>query len=43
MLAEARLAAYAHEFGEEPVIVGTYTGEQLLGVRYLPPFPYFMD
>ena len=43
VLAEARLAAYAHEFGEEPVIVGTYTGEQLLGVRYLPPFPYFMD
>ena len=43
VLAEARLAAYAHEFGEEPVIVGTYAGEQLLGVRYLPPFPYFMD
>ena len=43
VLAEARLSAYAHEFGEEPVIVGTYTGEQLLGVRYLPPFPYFMD
>ena len=43
VLAEARLAAYAHEFGEEPVIVGTYTGEQLLGLRYLPPFPYFMD
>ena len=43
VLAKARLAAYVREFGEEPVIVGTYIGEQLLGMRYLPPFPYFMD
>ena len=43
MLAEARLAAYARELGEEPEIVGTYTGAHLLGMRYLPPFPYFMD
>ena len=23
--------------------MATYTGGDLLGVRYLPPFPYFMD
>jgi isoleucyl-tRNA synthetase len=43
LLAEGRLCAYHREFGEEPVIRGTYTGQDLLGMRYLPPFPYFMD
>ncbi len=43
VLAQARLAAYARELGEEPEVVGTYTGTQLLGIRYLPPFPYFLD
>lgn len=43
VLAEARLAAYARELGEEPQILGTCRGADLLGVRYLPPFPYFMD
>ncbi|WP_102140970.1 isoleucine--tRNA ligase [Mycobacterium hubeiense] len=43
VLAQARLAAYARELGEEPKVLATYTGEQLLGMRYLPPFPYFMD
>ena len=43
ILAQARLAAYARELGEEPTVLGTYTGSQLLGTRYLPPFPYFMD
>jgi isoleucyl-tRNA synthetase len=43
VLAEARLAAYAKELGDEPQILDSYTGEQLLGMRYLPPFPYFMD
>ncbi|QNJ90348.1 isoleucine--tRNA ligase [Mycolicibacterium fluoranthenivorans] len=43
VLAEARLGAYARELGEEPVVVATYTGEQLLGLRYAPPFPYFAD
>nr|WP_236950152.1 isoleucine--tRNA ligase [Mycobacterium sp. MS1601] len=41
VLAEARLAAYARELGEEPTVLATVTGEQLLGTRYLPPFPYF--
>lgn len=43
VLAEARLAAYARELGEEPEVLGTYRGADLLGVRYLPPFAYFLD
>ncbi|WP_205878421.1 isoleucine--tRNA ligase [Mycobacterium camsae] len=43
VLAEARLAAYARELGDEPEVLGTYRGADLLGARYLPPFPYFMD
>jgi isoleucyl-tRNA synthetase len=43
VLAQARLAAYARELGEEPNVLGTYSGRQLLGTRYLPPFPYFED
>ncbi|MDZ7884524.1 MAG: isoleucine--tRNA ligase [Mycobacterium sp.] len=43
VLAEARLGAYARELGEEPVVVATHLGEQLLGTHYLPPFPYFAD
>ncbi|MCF6385936.1 isoleucine--tRNA ligase [Mycobacterium sp. MBM] len=43
VLAEARLGAYARELGEEPVVVATHLGEQLLGTRYLPPFAYFAE
>lgn len=43
VLAKARLAAYERELGEEPEILGEYRGQNLLGMRYLPPFPYFMD
>ncbi len=43
LIAKARLAAYTRELGDEPEIVGTYRGADLLGLRYLPPFPYFMD
>ncbi len=43
VLAEARLAAYARELGDEPEVLGRYRGADLLGLRYLPPFPYFMD
>ena len=43
VLAAARLGAYAREFGEEPEVLAVYTGEQLLGLGYLPPFPYFAD
>ncbi|MYW94835.1 isoleucine--tRNA ligase [Amycolatopsis rubida] len=41
LLGEARLAAYARELGEEPTVVARYTGAQLAGARYAPPFPYF--
>ncbi|BBX07661.1 isoleucine--tRNA ligase [Mycolicibacterium aichiense] len=43
VLAQARLAAYARELGEEPEVLATVTGEQLLGLHYLPPFPYFLN
>ncbi|BBX22532.1 isoleucine--tRNA ligase [Mycolicibacter terrae] len=47
LLAEARLGAYAREFGfedgQEPQVLGSYRGSELVGLRYLPPFPYFMD
>ncbi|MEO6795043.1 MAG: isoleucine--tRNA ligase [Mycobacterium sp.] len=47
LLAQARLAAYARELGlgdgDEPQVLGSYRGAELLDVRYVPPFPYFMD
>ncbi|CAN5417217.1 isoleucine--tRNA ligase [soil metagenome] len=43
VLAQARLGAYARELGDEPEVLGTYAGEELLGMRYLPPFAYFAD
>lgn len=43
VLAEARLGAYARELGDEPTVVATFAGRDLVGARYAPPFPYFMD
>ena len=43
VLARARLSAYARELGDDPQILGSYTGEQLLGLGYVPPFAYFAD
>ncbi|HEU0191768.1 MAG TPA: isoleucine--tRNA ligase, partial [Mycobacterium sp.] len=43
LLARARVAAYARELGEDPAVLGEYRGSGLLGVRYVPPFPYFAD
>ncbi len=43
VMARERLGAYARELGEDPAILGTYVGERLLGLRYLPPFAYFAD
>jgi len=43
VLAAARLGAYARELGDEPQIVATYSGRDLLGVHYAPPFPYFLN
>ncbi|CAN5593007.1 isoleucine--tRNA ligase [soil metagenome] len=43
ILAAARVGAYARELGEEPAVLATFRGSELLGTRYLPPFPYFVD
>ena len=43
VLAEARVAAYARELGEEPTVLATFSGAELVGAHYVPPFPYFMD
>jgi isoleucyl-tRNA synthetase len=43
VLAEPRLAAYTRELGDEPEVLSTHRGADLVRVRYLPPFPYFMD
>ncbi|MDT5192288.1 MAG: isoleucyl-tRNA synthetase, partial [Mycobacterium sp.] len=43
VLAQARVAAHARELGEEPEVLSTHSGADLLGMRYLPPFPYFMN
>ena len=43
VIARARLAAYARELGDDPQILGSYSGDQLLALSYLPPFPYFAD
>ncbi|MDQ3787922.1 MAG: class I tRNA ligase family protein, partial [Actinomycetota bacterium] len=41
LLAEARVAAYARELGEEPPVVARYKGADLLGRKYTPPFDFF--
>ena len=41
ILAEARLGAYARELGENPEVLRTFSGSELLGRAYEPPFPYF--
>ncbi|HVK22680.1 MAG TPA: isoleucine--tRNA ligase [Actinokineospora sp.] len=42
LLAEARVAAYARELGEEPEVLARYKGSDLLGTRYAPPFDFFV-
>ena len=42
LLAAARVAAYARELGEEPTVLATYTGADLVGTRYVPPFDFFV-
>lgn len=41
LLAEARVAAYARELGEDPPVLARYKGADLLGRRYTPPFDFF--
>lgn len=41
VLAAARLASYARELGEDPQVLSTVRGADLVGRRYTPPFGYF--
>jgi isoleucyl-tRNA synthetase len=41
VLAEARVAAYARELGEDLPVLARVKGADLLGRRYTPPFPFF--
>ncbi|NMO03312.1 isoleucine--tRNA ligase [Gordonia sp. TBRC 11910] len=41
LLAQALLGAYAREIAE-PEVLGTYRGSQLAGLRYTPPFDFFV-
>jgi isoleucyl-tRNA synthetase len=41
LLAEARLAAYARELGDDPTVTWRGTGADLVGLVYEPPFSYF--
>ncbi|HEX2298678.1 MAG TPA: isoleucine--tRNA ligase, partial [Pseudonocardiaceae bacterium] len=41
LLAQDRLPAYARELGEQPEVLARYRGEDLLGLRYTPPFDFF--
>lgn len=41
VLAEARLAAYARELGEDAEVVERLKGSDLIGRSYTPPFTYF--
>ena len=42
LLAQARLGAYARELGDEPQVLARYTGAQLKGTPYSPPFGFFV-
>lgn len=42
LIAEARLASYARELGEEPTVLGRYLGADLVGRTYTPPFSYYL-
>ncbi|MCQ4148435.1 isoleucine--tRNA ligase [Rhodococcus qingshengii] len=42
VLAEARVAHYARELGEDPEIVSRHKGAELVGLSYTPPFDFFL-
>jgi isoleucyl-tRNA synthetase len=42
VVAEARLASYARELGDDPTIVERLTGADLAGRTYTPPFSYYL-
>lgn len=41
LLAKERLGQYARELGEDPQVRGVYTGRDLQGLAYTPPFDFF--
>jgi isoleucyl-tRNA synthetase len=41
VLAAARVGHYARELGEEPEVLRTFRGTDLLGLSYTPPFDFF--
>jgi len=41
LLAEARLASYARELGDDPEVVWRGLGADLVGLTYTPPFSYY--
>ncbi|MGH3520390.1 MAG: isoleucine--tRNA ligase [Haloechinothrix sp.] len=41
LLAEARVAAYARELGEDPAVLARFSGQDLVGTRYTPVFDFF--
>ena len=43
LLAKDLMGAYAKELGEDAEIVAEFTGDQLVGLTYTPPFDYFAD
>jgi isoleucyl-tRNA synthetase len=43
LLAKDLQGAYAKELGENAEVLGEFTGEQLVGLTYTPPFDYFAD
>lgn len=42
VLAEARVAHYARELGEDPEVVSRHKGAELVGMSYTPPFDVFL-
>ncbi|MEI4744801.1 isoleucine--tRNA ligase [Rhodococcus erythropolis] len=42
VLAEARVAHYARELGEDPEFVSRHKGAELVGLSYTPPFDFFL-
>ena len=42
VIAAARVAHYARELGEEPTVLRTMKGRNLLGLSYTPPFDFFL-
>lgn len=42
ILAEARVAAYARELGDEPTVTWRGKGADLVGLVYTPPFSYYL-